>query len=846
MSRNAVAVVAFALLSAPLGAVSPAAASVSTPSPAEAAEATVQLADVVLAGRASAPAGQQPDDTVDPADLTHVVAGAPPSVGPTDRVLTAAIRTDDVQTVGMTWPEGSSAGALSVPRVRSLTDGTWSEWVDLEVADDGPDVGTADAEHAGRGGTDPVWVGDDAEAVQLSFSASVGPMATAGLRLALVGSPQTEPATGSGGIGAGRGATVPTAVGAGGIITRAEWGARSPACTPDVARTLVGGVVHHTATTNAYSSTAEVMQQLRNIQAYHIDGRGWCDIGYNFLVDKWGLAYEGRVGSLEKAVIGVHAGGFNTGTVGVSMIGTYDARPSDATLRTVGNLLRSKLGPYGVRLNGWMTYYTSGGENSRYANQNVTLPTVFGHRDVSYTACPGNGGHGALDAIRAMDPYDVQGAIRDVWAASGYGGGVLGMPVSSVIGGLRGGGRYQVFERGSVYDVPGIGASLVTTAFDAAWPTASRENGPLGYPVSGPSTSADGTVTQRFERGVVLQLPGRYPVSVADSVAAVWERVKDVLGRPVTGTLTGLRGGGMFQLFEGGGVYDVPGRGTFYVTSAFDAVWPPSSRENGPLGYPVSDPVRASDGTVSQSFETGTVVQRPGEAPRSSTSAVDRLWQSLGGASGVLGTPVSTTVPLRSGGYYQQFTRGAVYHSPVGGTRYVLPEFDAAWPTATRENGPLGYPVSDPLPLRDGGRYQSFERGAIYSSGAGTFAVSPAFDAVWPSSQRENGPLGYPTSAAVRGADGTVTQRFERGAVVQVAGGAPVSMSSAVLTAWTAAGGAGGALGAPLGGTVRGLRDGGSYQSFQRGAIYSSGAGTFAVSPAFDAVWPSSQRENGP
>src|SRR5665647_2868216 len=107
------------------------------------------------------------------------------------------------------------------------------------------------------------------------------------------------------------------------IITREQWGARPQVCTPDVATThgLIGAVVHHTAGSNGYSTIAEAMQQIRGDQAYHIDGRGWCDIGYNFVVDKWGNIYEGRANSLTRPVIGVHAGGFNTGTVGVSMLG---------------------------------------------------------------------------------------------------------------------------------------------------------------------------------------------------------------------------------------------------------------------------------------------------------------------------------------------------------------------------------------------------------------------------------------------------------------------------------------------------------------------------------------------
>jgi len=98
----------------------------------------------------------------------------------------------------------------------------------------------------------------------------------------------------------------------------------------------------------------------------------------------------------------VHSGGFNTGTVGVSMLGTYGAAPSAATQQSVAQIIGWRLGAYGVDPQGSMTYYTGVGENSRYQNQNVNLPRVFGHRDVAYTACPGDGGQAALPAIRVI------------------------------------------------------------------------------------------------------------------------------------------------------------------------------------------------------------------------------------------------------------------------------------------------------------------------------------------------------------------------------------------------------------------------------------------------------------
>ncbi len=322
-----------------------------------------------------------------------------------DRLVSDVYETGGFQTLGVTWPTGTDASGLD-PEVRTRSDGQWSAWQTLGAADDGPDVGTPDAQRSQRDGTDSLWVGE-ADAVQVSFAATGS--APDDLGLTLVDVPATPPATASNAVATGGGpaadalyTTVSTPL-TPKIITREEWGARPQACQPDVASTLVGAVVHHTAGSNNYSTIAEAERQIRGDQAYHIDGRGWCDIGYNFVVDKWGNIYEGRDDSLTKAVIGVHAGGFNTGTLGVSMLGTYDSAPPAATQRSVAQIIGYRLGYYGVNPEGTMSYHTYGGENSRIpADTTVTLPRVMGHRDVAYTACPGNGGYAALPAIRAM------------------------------------------------------------------------------------------------------------------------------------------------------------------------------------------------------------------------------------------------------------------------------------------------------------------------------------------------------------------------------------------------------------------------------------------------------------
>jgi len=109
----------------------------------------------------------------------------------------------------------------------------------------------------------------------------------------------------------------------------------SPDCaTADYGTRLERFDVHHTAGTNSYSA-ADSPRILRGIQRYHVEGRSWCDVGYNVLVDKYGQVFEGRRGGIDELVVGVHASGFNTNTVGISVLGDYtQVAPSDPATRT--------------------------------------------------------------------------------------------------------------------------------------------------------------------------------------------------------------------------------------------------------------------------------------------------------------------------------------------------------------------------------------------------------------------------------------------------------------------------------------------------------------------------------
>ncbi|WP_315097930.1 peptidoglycan recognition protein [uncultured Cellulomonas sp.] len=322
-----------------------------------------------------------------------------------DRVRTGEIPVTDRQSLGVTWSDPAVTSDVEV-RVRTGTG--WSDWVELGAEATAPDTGTVESALPLRGGTGSVWIGH-AEAVELSFPASDAPD---DVRLALIGSGPVDAQAGAGvaaraaapeAASVTAAAEIMTTVAAPRVISRGEWGAAAPTCTMDVASTLVAAVVHHTAGPNTYGSVAEAMAQIRNDQQYHQQSRGWCDIGYNFLVDKWGNVYEGRAGSTTAPVIGVHAGGFNTRTVGISLLGDYSSVSPSATVQeSVARVIAWRLSTYYRDPASTTTYTTLGGENSRYpAGTTLALPVVLGHRDVAFTACPGQLGYGTLGWLRA-------------------------------------------------------------------------------------------------------------------------------------------------------------------------------------------------------------------------------------------------------------------------------------------------------------------------------------------------------------------------------------------------------------------------------------------------------------
>ena len=185
------------------------------------------------------------------------------------------------------------------------------------------------------------------------------------------------------------------------IITRAQWHANEAIRRgqPRYADGVHLAIVHHTAGSNSYTASQSAAI-VRAIEIYHVQGNGWNDIGYNFLVDKYGQIFEGRYGGMTRPVIGAHAMGFNAGSAGVALIGSYSAATvTPAARAALVSLLAWRLDISHVDPRSRVVRVSAG--NPRYPpGTAVTLNAISGHRDTYPTSCPGSSLYAQLPSIR--------------------------------------------------------------------------------------------------------------------------------------------------------------------------------------------------------------------------------------------------------------------------------------------------------------------------------------------------------------------------------------------------------------------------------------------------------------
>jgi N-acetylmuramoyl-L-alanine amidase len=296
------------------------------------------------------------------------------------RTTAAAAAPQRFDLVGLHW---QGTGTVQF-RTRSVA-GRWSAWQRAAPEDeDQPDRGTRETRaRAGWHLGNPYWVGPS-DRLAWRVRGDVRR-----LRAWYVSSP-TERST----------LRAVSTAGSPKILTRAAWHANDEILrgAPRYAGRVYFAVVHHTAGSNRYTA-AQSPAIVRAIELYHVKGNGWNDIGYNFLVDKYGQVFEGRIGGIERNVVGAHAEGFNYGSSGVAVLGNYgSASISPAAERALVRLLAWRLDVAHVdplSLVNW----SSGGNPKYPLGTHVKLRAISGHRDTGFTSCPGTRLYAKLPSI---------------------------------------------------------------------------------------------------------------------------------------------------------------------------------------------------------------------------------------------------------------------------------------------------------------------------------------------------------------------------------------------------------------------------------------------------------------
>jgi hypothetical protein len=298
--------------------------------------------------------------------------------------------------IGFSWLGGEDEIGIRI----QLADGSWTEPNGLH-AEGAQGDGSTETTDEPRLYTDALAVGASATGYEVTLPAGLTNVRVHFVREDPNGVHRLETAGAADGI-----------PGPDGIRARAAWGARernptSPCgsgahpeglgCVADSG--VNNAIVHHTVNANSYAASS-VPEMLRAIQTFHMDVRGWDDIAYNFVVDRFGTIWEGRGGGADRPVIGAHVAGFNTGSVGVSVLGTFDsAAPTAAALEGVAQVIAYKLAQRNVDPLGNTVLLSRGGD-IHPPGTFVSMPNIASHRDLGQTSCPGQLLYDRLSEIR--------------------------------------------------------------------------------------------------------------------------------------------------------------------------------------------------------------------------------------------------------------------------------------------------------------------------------------------------------------------------------------------------------------------------------------------------------------
>lgn len=320
-------------------------------------------------------------------------------------------------------------------------------------------------------------------------------------------------------------------------------------------------------------------------------------------------------------------------------------------------------------------------------------------------------------------PAMVRGAILARYESLGGAAGFLGQPLTRELATPNRYGRYNVFQGGSIYWTPALGAWEVHGRIRDRWSALGFENGLLGFPASNENPLRGGSFGL-FERGSVYWSPATDAHEVHGDIRAAYGRAGwevGPLGYPTTDELRTPFRTGAYNGFQRGSIYWSPATGAHEVRGAIRDRWVALGLENGLLGFPASDENRLRGGAY-ELFERGSVYWSPTTGAHEVHGLIRDAYGRNGWEAGRLGYPTSDEVrtPLKPGAL-NHFTGGSIYWSPNTGAHAVLDVLRDAYGGSGWENGCLGFPVADE---RTSGSGASFTRTLAFQGGDITWTSS--------------------------------------------------------------------------------------------------------------------------
>jgi hypothetical protein len=196
------------------------------------------------------------------------------------------------------------------------------------------------------------------------------------------------------------------------IFPRNAWGSDLPPKAATVREDARFLLVHHTASSNTYSTARSV---IRGTYAWQTSAaKGWKDVCYEFFIGRDGDVWEGRAGAMAGPVVADATGGSQGFAQLVCLLGDFTSvAPTARAQESLVKVLAWLADRYDISVDpGATTSFISRGSQRWAAGVAVTTPTIAGHRDMSYTECPGNVFYPMIDSIRGRVR-----AQRDEWSS---------------------------------------------------------------------------------------------------------------------------------------------------------------------------------------------------------------------------------------------------------------------------------------------------------------------------------------------------------------------------------------------------------------------------------------------